>query len=378
MPQQNGQSAPSAPRMTGISRSPLEALADELGAIAARIEREVRLQVAAALAEIRQELSAVRARAAEMELRATNAERTLIDTVTAKLATVRNGDPGPAGESIRGDKGDAGAAGRDGVDGKDADHALIAEMVAAEVARLPPADPGKSVDPTDVERMISEAVAKLLPAERGEPGPSGPKGEKGDAGEPIAGPQGERGEPGPPGESIKGDPGERGPEGPAGKLPIVKAWQRGVHYEGDVRAHDGATYQAMKDTAEEPPHEDWICLAHAGLDGRDGRSFAIRGTYSKAETYQALDVVALEGASFAARYDDPGPCPGDGWQLIARQGKTGASGVRGPVGAKGDRGLPGAPVAAIEVDNNGLQVLTNGDGSTVTCDFYPLLASVQR
>jgi hypothetical protein len=46
-------------------------------------------------------------------------------------------------------------------------------------------------------------------------------------------------------------------------------------------------------------------------------------------------VVALDGASFVARRDNPGECPGAGWQLIARQGQ------RGVAGPRGDRGLPG-------------------------------------
>src|SRR5262245_11573133 len=66
----------------------------------------------------------------------------------------------------------------------------------------------------------------------------GPKGERGEAG-PI-GPKGEPGIPGPPGE--KGDPGL------PGKLPVVRAYQpEAVHYEGDVVAHLGATWQARRD-----------------------------------------------------------------------------------------------------------------------------------
>jgi hypothetical protein len=70
-------------------------------------------------------------------------------------------------------------------------------------------------------------------------------------------------------------------------------------------------------------------------NGLDGRSFDIVGTYSPQTRYRALQVVALNGSSFAARQDDPGPCPGSGWQLIACQGK------RGPIGPKGDAGLRG-------------------------------------
>jgi hypothetical protein len=109
-----------------------------------------------------------------------------------------------------------------------------------------------------------------------------------------------------------------------------------------------------------------------GENGNDGRSFNIRGTWSEAEIYQALDVVALNGASFVARCDNPETCPGEGWQLIAAQGKRGNPGERGAAG-KGERGMPGVSAMAMDVDDQGLLTLTNADGSTVTCDLYPLL-----
>jgi len=174
---------------------------------------------------------------------------------------------------------------------------------------------------------------------------------------------------------MDGPAGERGlagPQGPEGKLPLVRDWSDGVHYEGAVVVHAGATWQAVRDTGREPPHDDWLCLARGGSDGKDGRSPAIRSTWSESEAYSELDVVALGGASFIARRDNPGPCPGDGWQLIASQGKRGNAGERGAA-AKGERGLPGHSAVALEVNEEGLLTLTNADGSRVSCDLYPLL-----
>jgi hypothetical protein len=74
-------------------------------------------------------------------------------------------------------------------------------------------------------------------------------------------------------------------------------------------------------------------------DGRDGRSLIVRDTYDANTRYHALDVVALDGASFVARRDSPGPCPGDGWQLIARQGPRGRPGERGERGERGQDGI---------------------------------------
>ena len=286
-----------------MTPSPLEIVAEELGAIAARIERELKLALVAALAEIREERSALRADRADTEL---GLER----LVAAKLASLHDGPPGPQGE--RGERGEPGEA-------------IIG----------PP----------------------------GEPGPPGPPGEPG------------RGEKGEPGESIIGPAGERGPAGPPGKLPLVKEWTEGVYYEGDVVAYAGGTYQARRDTGREPPGDDWCRLAAAGRDGADGRSFTVRGTWDKGETYRALDLVALGGASFVARYDAPGPCPGDGWQLIAKQGQRGEKGEKGERGHSEPRGRS---LTAAAVDADGLLTLTADDGSTITCDFYPVLSRVGR
>ena len=42
---------------------------------------------------------------------------------------------------------------------------------------------------------------------------------------------------------------------------------------------------------------------------------ACAGYWPKATSYGELDIVALNGGSFIARQDNPGACPGDGWQL---------------------------------------------------------------
>ena len=131
-----------------------------------------------------------------------------------------------------------------------------------------------------------------------------------------------------------GPPGE---QGPPGKLPLVKLWEPDVvHYQGDVVTHDGGTWQATRDTGKAPGTRDWVALAVAGRDGRTPR---VRGTYSADATYQALDLVMRESSSFIATRDDPGPCPGDGWKIIACGGKRGAAGERGARGAPGRRAM---------------------------------------
>ena len=184
---------------------------------------------------------------------------------------------------------------------------------------------------------------------QGEPGISGARGEKGDSGERgEVGPQGspgERGEPGIPGArggpGETGERGEKGEKGEPGTLPLVKAYVPDtVHYAGDAVTHAGALWQATKDTGQAPPHADWICLAAAGADGITP---TVRSTYDAAVKYARLDIVALDGTTFIARKDDPGKCPGEGWQLMSIRGKPG---IKGPPGDRGERGGKGDPGVA--------------------------------
>jgi hypothetical protein len=89
-------------------------------------------------------------------------------------------------------------------------------------------------------------------------------------------------------------------------------------------------------------------LAAKVQDGADGRSFRIRGTFNPRERYKALDVVALGGASFIAQQDDPGACPGDGWQLSSQQGKRG---LPGPQGEPGRHGRDAAAIKSWQIDH---------------------------
>ena len=145
-----------------------------------------------------------------------------------------------------------------------------------------------------------------------------------------------------PADGLRGESGPRGEPGPPGKIEQSNGFvEDAVHYRSNIVTHRGSTYQAQRDTAREPPHEDWVCVARAGLDGRDGRdgrSLEVRGLFSDKATYKVLDIVALNGGSFIAERDNPGPCPGAGWQLIASQGK------RGDKGERGLQGIPGVPV----------------------------------
>jgi hypothetical protein len=191
------------------------------------------------------------------------------------------------------------------------------------------------------ERLVADRLATVRDGHDGERGPQGVSGPQGPAGEcGTTGPQGLAGAP--------GEPGLPGPAGEPGALPAVREWRPDtVHYAGAVVTHGDGTFQAIRDTGQAPGHADWICLARPG---RDAAMPKVCGTWSEAETYAALDIVALGGSSFIARRAAPGPCPGEGWQLIASAGKPGRPGPKGDAGDRGEagsRGAPGAPAPLI-------------------------------
>ena len=222
--------------------------------------------------------------------------------VGRRVAEVRDGEPGRNGrDGAPGERGSGGLQGEPGPKGEAGD----------------PGEPGRN----------GQAGERGQDGPAGPAGAPGPKGDKGEAGEPGRnGQPGERGHDGP--------AGERGLPGPAGALRGVVPWAERIHYQGDLVAHLGSTWQAERDTAKEPgAADDWRAIATAG---KPGASFTIRGTYRENESYKALDVVTLDHGWFVARRDHPGPIPGPGWQ-------SGPVGKRGEKGEKGPKGDPGKP-----------------------------------
>ncbi len=312
--------------------SPLEVLAEELGSVAGRIERESGLRISAALSDMQRV-------DAERELRLSRLEQ----AAQERIANVRDGRDGVPGE--KGESGEAGLPGRDGEPGREGP----AGRDGRNGETGPAGRDGKDGEPG-------------APGKDGEPGKDGADGKDGEPGQPGRdGADGAPGTPGRAGESGRdgvdgkdGAPGERGSDGAPGKLPLVRAWPSdSISYYGDVVTHNGGTYQATKDTAREPGHDDWICLAAPGIEGR---SMRVRGTFDAQQSYSRLDVVALHSSSFIALRDAPGACPGEGWQVVAlggRRGEKGPAGERGLSGKDGERGDPGATIIAWETDVRG-------------------------
>jgi hypothetical protein len=135
---------------------------------------------------------------------------------------------------------------------------------------------------------------------------------------------------------LRGPPGRAGQDG---KLTRAKQWEvERVYYENDLVVYEGGLFQALQDTGQPPTHaRHWLCVAKAG---RDGRMLRHCGEFNADRTYQQLDAVSLDGNSYIATVDDPGPLPGKGerWRLLAAAGKDGAT---GPRGERGERGMIG-------------------------------------
>lgn len=205
------------------------------------------------------------------------------------------------------------AAVRDGVDGKDADEqAIIRSVTMAVDARI-----------DEIKRTVSDGAAEALTEIRSK----------------LA--------------EVKD-----GRDGKDGKMPIAREWTDGVHYAGDIVIHAGGTWQATRDTAKEPPHGDWACLA---APGAHAKGFVVCGTYDPEAEYAEKDVVMTGGSSFVALRDAPGPCPGDGWQLWASKGSRGAQGERGQKGDMGSPGRDAVEVVSLYRDGDEI-VLTTAEG----------------
>src|SRR5262249_50830635 len=92
---------------------------------------------------------------------------------------------------------------------------------------------------------------------------------------------------------VDGAAGPRGEKGETGSLPMVEPYIVGhVYYRGNVVTDQSGSYQAKRDTAKAPcpESEDWTCLARSGADGKDGRTFRLRGTYDPSKDYKRLDI----------------------------------------------------------------------------------------
>jgi integrin beta 3 len=200
---------------------------------------------------------------------------------------------------------------------------------------------------------------KGMPGEPGQKGDKGDPGEAGEKGDP--GQAGERGQPGEPGQSgergEKGDPGESAPD-PTEKVAAAALEKlREDRLELDEKLFaatrrferlSAELEERLASITEGPPGPEGT----PGRDGADGVTGEARGQYDASETYGKHDRVASNGSEWIAKYDNPGPLPGEGWML----------------GAQGKKGRPGVGIQRAVTKGYAL-VLETTDGKAMTLDL---------
>ena len=330
-----------------------DALFDAGAVVIAQLRREWSRELEVISAQSRETIATLRAEIVMLR-------QQIFGEVTRNLAELRHGEDGEDGEpgrngrdgdrgevgpqGERGEKGDPGEPGRNGEQGRPGKLGDRGEVGPAG----PPGPIGKP-GPAGEPGRNGERGAPGLDGRAGDRGEVGAKGETGEPGR-----NGERGDPGP-----AGARGEKGDPGPRGTIEKVVPWSDQIFYQGQVVAHKGASWQATRDTAKQPgASDDWQLIAAAG---EPGASFNIRGTHAAGEKYRRLDVVTLDYSWFVAKYDDPGPIPGPGWQ-VGPVGRRGEKGIPGEKGAKGDPGKPAPHWIGVKADGYTLTAVMS-DGS---------------
>jgi hypothetical protein len=133
----------------------------------------------------------------------------------------------------------------------------------------------------------------------------------------------------------------------------VEMWFPNRYPRGVTVAHRGGTWRCVATQGAEAAHEPnpdspvWLGVT-VGICEMKARKISVgkgeliarlsngselkvdiplpkltmRGTHNSDQSYSELDVVSKEGGSFVAKHDNPGACPGPGWQMMAARGKS--------------------------------------------------------
>lgn len=216
-------------------------------------------------------------------------------------------------------------------------------MVAEANARVAEAEARRDTAMAEFMMRVQDRLASIKDGSSGADGKDGAPGKDGDDG--LHGKDGKDG--------LDGKDGAPGAEGPAGK--------------DGADGRDGLDGAPGRDGLDGAPGSDGAVGADGakGADGKDGKSVSVRGTFSEDDEYTDLDIVMMNGSSFIAIKENPGPCPGAGWQLLASRGSRGdrgVPGVEGKQGPRGDDGAPGDSPVALYVEGNEI-IMTMSSGT---------------
>ena len=201
----------------------------------------------------------------------------------------------------------------------------------------------------------------------GATGPTGPQGPAGAAGAMgPTGPAGATGAVGPTGPI--GPTGPTGPAGPTGTgLDRVEAFIPGKSYPSRKMVfHNGALYQAVKDAPAGTPgtssdFELVTATGPAGPEGPAGLGLDRVEAFEPGKSYSAGKIVFHNGALYQAVKDTPAGTPetSPDFELVTAAGPTGPTGPTGPAG-------PAPKLNLVFTGNGGIQTRKSGENLTIS------------
>lgn len=198
----------------------------------------------------------------------------------------------------------------------------------------------------------------------GPTGPQGPAGAAGETG--PTGPQGPAGATGAVGPTGPiGPTGPTGPAGPTGTgLDRVEAFVPGKTYPSRKMVfHNGALYQAVKDAptgtpGTSPDFELVTATGPAGPEGPAGLGLDRVEAFEPGKSYSAGKIVFHNGALYQAVKDTPAGTPGTSpdFELVTAAGPTGPTGPAGPA----------HKLNLVFTGNGGIQIRKSGENLTIS------------
>ena len=271
--------------------------------------------------------------------------------VTAAGPTGPAGSQGPAGTTgATGPQGPAGATGTAGPQGPTGP--------AGATGATGPAGPQ---GPAGATGATGPAGPQGPAGAAGPTGPQGPAGAAGAVG--PTGPQGPAGATGAVGPT--GPIGPTGPTGPAGPtgtgLDRVEAFVPGKSYPSRKMVfHNGALYQAVKDAPAGTPgtSPDFELVTATGPAGPAGLGLDRVEAFEPGKSYSAGKIVFHNGALYQAVKDTPAGTPGTSpdFELVTAAGPTGPTGPAGPA----------PKLNLVFTGNGGIQTRKSGENLTIS------------
>jgi hypothetical protein len=160
-----------------------------------------------------------------------------------------------------------------------------------------------------------------------------------------------------------------------GKVPVAKTWHpQSVIYQAEFVSHEGALYEARRDTAQGPGGADWVW-------SRAPAAMGLRQMFVARTTCARLMRLSILSSAMALR-SLPSTMiqaftPAMVGNYLSRQGKPGRRGGTGERGPRSDKGPPALVPRFVssEIDGNYNLIILRSDGAR---EIIPLRAAFER